>query len=61
VISLYAPNGVDQYRNGKIMDKRSPSEYTCVKVIKDFSKKVCINLVSLLDFVGITKFKVICR
>jgi len=33
--------GVDRNQNDKLMGKGSPKEYTCVKVIEDFSKK-CI-------------------
>ena len=35
---------MDIYKNDKLMSKESPKEYTCVKTIENFSKKVCIKL-----------------
>lgn len=37
-------NGVDWYLNDKLMDNENPSEYTWVKEIEEFSKKVRIKL-----------------
>ena len=49
---------MERYHNDKMMSKGSHEEYTCVKVIEDFSKKCIYKWDSPLDLMNITKFEV---